>query len=181
MKHVISALLACLLPLGLTACFGGGDSPTAAPEQTTIAAPEPTTQVVEAATDPNFDAEVLFRRLEGIWDDEYMYPGFMSFIYRDGKPCEYSGVYDGEANQIGTMTGGESTGEGIAMLIFWYPAYNDVDDELVPERTGTMWIDLTNIDNGTIRIKRETYWGTKDWHNYTYNCKTLQDAGIKAF
>jgi len=43
-----------------------------------------------------------------------------------------------------------------------------------------MWIDFTEIDNGTIRIKRETYWGTKDWHSYTYRCKTLQEAEIRA-
>jgi len=131
-------------------------------------------------TDPNFDAVALFKRLEGYWNDHYEYPGFTQFMYRDGKPSLYGGVWDGEANAVGTMTGGKSVGEGIAALTFWYPAIDEWPGPW-PERTETMWIDFTGLDNGTIRIKRETYWGTKDWHDYTFGGKTKQEAAAKSF
>ena len=100
MRKLLSLALTAAIMLGLGACFGG-DKPTTAPDttpvQTTIATQEATpmptadsdieftTQVVEAATDPDFDAEALFKRLEGVWNDNSEIPGFMSFIYKDGK------------------------------------------------------------------------------------------------
>jgi len=195
MKKLFALLVAAVLLLGLTACGGGRDNPTTAPDttpaQTTTAiservpmptaAPgiEMTTQVVEMVTDPDFDAQALFQRLEGVWNDEYEYPGFVSFIYRDGKPILYSGVYDGEAG-IGTLTDGrENVGGGTVTLYFQYPAVEDWP-ALIPERTDALQIDLTGIDGGELRIQVTSIWGTRDWHTYTYRCKTLQEAGIRA-
>jgi len=132
-------------------------------------------------TDPNFDADALFRRLEGYWNDHYEYPGFTRFMYRDGKPSMYSAVWDGEGSDAGTLTDGQSTGEDMAALTFWYPAMDDNLNGPRPERTETMWIDFTGLDNGTIRIKHETYWGTKDWHVHTFGGKTEQEAAEKSF
>ena len=199
MKRVFPVLLACLLLLGLTACGAAIELPeetqavtdTAEPEITTQvveaefptqpAEPEFTTKVVEAMIDPDFDAEALFKRLEGVWDDDYEYPGFMSFIYKDNKSIMYSGVYDGEANRIGTLIGGnESANEGIATLYFQYPAYNGVDDLPVPERNSAVQINLTGIDDGELRILHDSIWGNNGWRTYVYHCKTLQEAGIRA-
>ena len=185
MKWVMSAALACLLLCGLAACVGGVENPTttAAPETVPMPTADPeielTTQVVEAMIDPDFDAEALFQRLEGVWDDSYEFPGFMSFIYRDSKPSLYRGVYDGDTDGIGTLSGGREN-EGIATLYFLYPATEGEDGQPVPERTTALQIDVIDMDNEALRVKSTTIWGIHDWHTYTYNCKTLREAGIRA-
>ena len=185
MKWVIPALLACLLMCGLTACFGGGgENPTttATPEQTTTEEPEFTTQIVEAMIDPDFDAQTLFQRLKGFWNDSFEYPGFMGFVYADGKPSLFSGIYESETNGIGTLIGGrENIGEGTVTLYFQFPAYTNEDGYPVPERTEELQIDLTGIDNGELRIRRKTIWWTYEWSAYTYGGKTAQDVGIMGF
>ena len=205
MKRVLPVLLAFLLLFGLTACFGGGeDNPMTTPEpttaeQTTIteaeittetqavtepAEPEITTQVVEVMTDPDFDAQALFKRLEGVWDSAYErpdgdpIPGFTSFLYDNGKPILHRGVYDGEAGGVGTLIGGRESG-GIGTLYFLYPATDDNLNGSLPERTDALQIDLTNIDDGKLRIQLTTTWYTYDWENNTYRCKTLREAGIR--
>jgi len=136
-------------------------------------APEYTTQVVEAVTDPDFDAEALFKRLEGVWNDEYEFPGFMRFFYKDGKPSLYSAVYDGESNGVGTLIGGrENAGEGTATLYFQYTAVDDWPGPF-PERIDALQIDLTDIDAGKLRVQHKTIWGTPDWHTHTYSGRTM--------
>jgi len=187
-KRILCALLCCLLLLSLTACFGGGDEPTTVPEptpeQTTTAEPEIeyTTQVVEVMIDPDFDAQALFERLEGVWDDDYGIPGFMSFIYKDGKPSLYCGVYDGETNGVGTLIGGrEGTSlEAIATLYFLYPASDDELSGPLPERFEELKIDLLDSNDGELRVKHTSIWGTREWRTLTYRCKTLREAGIRA-
>ena len=188
MKRILVVLLACLLLCGLVACGTTTEQPTetVAPEITTqavlepTAPPEITTQVVEAMTDPDFDAEALFQRLEGVWDDDYEIPGFVSFIYKSGKPSLYSGVYNGETNGVGALIGGnESVNEGIVTLYFLYPAFDDVDSP-VPERTSALQIDLTGIDDGELRIQTTSIWHTSKWRACTYRCKTLREAGVRA-
>ena len=196
MKKLFAWLLAAALLLGLTACFGGSeDKPTTTlePAQTTTEAPETvpmptadpdieyTTQVVDAKSATDFDAEALCKRLEGVWNDNYEIPGFMSFIYKNGKPSLYVGAYDGETSGIGTLTGGSAgaNDEGIAMLYFLYPAIEDWPGPL-PERTDALQIDLAGIDGGALRIQYTTIWSTGEWNAFTYRCKTLQEAGIRA-
>ena len=187
MRRIFSVFLACLLLCGLAACFGGnGDNPTATPEpttsaQTTATEEEYTTQVVEAVIDPDFDAQALFKRLEGVWDTPHPELegifGFLSFIYKDGKPILYGGVYDGESSGIGTLVGGNEN-EGIATLYFQYPAVDDWPGPF-PERTDALKIDLTGIGDGELRIQQTTIWWTYDWRAFTYRCRTLREAGIK--
>jgi len=173
-------LLACLLLCGLTACGITTQQPTGTQAITEPGEPVYTTQVVEAVTDPGFDAQALFKRLEGVWNDGYEYPGFMSFIYKDGKPILYSGVYDGETSGVGTLMGGrENAGNGTVTLYFQYPAMDDWPGPY-PERTDALQIELTGIDGGELRIQVTSIWGTRAWHTYTYRCKTLQEAGIRA-
>jgi len=182
MKRAISTLLACLLLCGLAACGVATEQPTETQAITEPTEPEFTTQVVEAMIDPEFEAEALFKRLEGIWDTphpelEGIY-GFISFIYRDGKPSFYSGVYDGETNGVGTLIGGNGS-EGIATLYFQYPAVEDWPGPF-PERTEELQIDGTRFGDGTLHIRHKTIWGTSEWRACTYRCKTLQEAGIRA-
>jgi len=165
MKRAVSALFACLLLCGLVACGTATEQPTE-------------TQAVTEPTEPEFDAQALFKRLEGVWNDDYEIPGFMSFIYRDGKPSLYSGVYDGEANPIGTLIGGDESEEGVAVLYFLRPAYIDEDKDPIPEHIDVLQIDLTDIDDGVLRIQMTTVWGTSKWRTCNYRCKTLQEAGI---
>jgi len=189
MKRVMLIALACLLLCGLAAC-GGSDRPNPdAPTMDenappTTDAPELTTQIVEAATDPNFDAQALFKRLEGVWNTPHPelegILGFMSFIYKDGKPILYGGVYDGESSGVGTLIGGRESEDGIAVLYFQYPAVDDWPGPY-PERTDALQIDLTGIDDGELRIQQTTIWYTYDWRTFTYRCKTLREAGISAF
>jgi hypothetical protein len=204
MKRIVSTLLACLLLLGLTACGTAIQQPTEtqaitepteadfatqpieAEHTTQPAEMEYTTQVVEAIIDPDFDAEALFKRLEGVWDHKYERPdgvrsrasGFTSFIYDNGKPILYRGVYDGEAWGVGTLVGGRE-GDGIATLYFLYPATDDNLNGPLPERTDALQIDLAGIDDGELRIQLTTIWYTYDWENITYRCKTLREAGIR--
>ncbi|MCL1951476.1 MAG: hypothetical protein FWF60_01470 [Oscillospiraceae bacterium] len=201
MKRIIPALLACLLLLGLTACFGGGgDNPATTTEPTeenfatqpieverTTQPPEPeyTTQVVEVITDPGFDATALFKRLEGVWDHTYQnpegnpIPGFTSFLYDNGKPILHRGVYDGEAGGVGTLRGGRENEDGTVTLYFLYPATDDNLNGSLPERTDALQIDLANIDDGKLRTRLTTIWHTYDWEDNTYRCKTLREAGIR--
>jgi hypothetical protein len=199
-------LLACLLLCGLAACSGGGGddpttSPTTVPEQTTTAAPETvpmptadpeaefTTQVVDVKIDPDFDAEALFRRLEGVWDSVYEGPGdghldgplrsFKSFIYWDGKPSFYCGAYEGETAGVAVLAGGRENKDGTVTLYFRYPAFHDEDNNPFPERTDSLQIDLSGIDAGELRIQHTNIWRTYDWEDNTYRCKTLREAGIR--
>ena len=206
MKPIVSVLLACLLLLVLAAC--GTELPvetqatTESAAQNTTTQPtgvetttqiveakhptqpaemEYTTQVVKAEIDPNFDADALFKRLEGVWNDDYENPGFMGFFYKDGKPSLFRGVYNGDADHTSTLTGGrENAGEGTVTLYFRYPGYNDEDNNPVPERTDAMQIDLAGIDDGTLRVQDTSIWHTGEWHTLTYRCKTLAETGINA-
>ena len=202
MKRILSVLLACLLLCGLAACGTAIEQPEETQAITEIAEPEITTQpievehttmppeveyttqVVEMKIDPDFDAESLFKRLEGVWDSEYERPdgdpilGFTSFLYDNGKPILHRGAYDGEAGGVGTLIGGRES-EGIAVLYFLYPATDDNLNGSLPERTDALQIDLTNIDDGKLRIQLTTIWRTYDWVNNTYRCKTLREAGIR--
>ena len=181
MKRVISALLACLLLCGLAACGTTSQQPTETQAFTEDSEPVYTTQVIDAIIDTDFDTEALFKRLEGVWDDEYEFPGFMSFNYKDDKPSLYSGVYDGESNGYGALIGGrENANEAMATLYFQYPAVDDWPGPF-PERTEELQIDLLDIDAGKLRVQHKTIWGTRDWHAYTYGGRTMQEAGAVAF
>jgi len=187
MRKLFALLATSALLLGLTACFGGGEEPTTTTEpvtseQTITAEPEATTQVVEVVTDPDFDAEALFKRLEGVWDIQDEGPDgpifhFMSFLYHDGKPSKYSGAYEGETSGVGTLVDGRENEDGTATLYFLYPAY-DYEDGPVPERTEALQIDMTGLQDGKLRVQITTIWRTYDWETYTYRCKTLREAGI---
>ena len=182
MKRIVSVLLACLLLCGLTACGTETPQPTETQAITEPAVPEITTQVVEVMTDPDFDAEALFKRLEGVWNEgpgDAPPRGFRSFIYKDGKPSFYSGAYDGETAGVAVLTGGRKNEGGTVTLYFLYPAFDDVDGP-VPERTTALQIDLTGIDGGELRAQEITIWMTYEWKTLTYRCKTLQEAGIRA-
>jgi len=195
MKRIVSALLACLLLLGLTACGAATEQPTetqaitepAEPEFTTQAVEaDYTTQVVDVAFDPNFDAEALFKRLEGVWDaPRPEFEGtpwiFRSFIYEDGKPYFYCGAYEGGTPGPAALTGGRENADGTVTLYFLYPAFNDEDNNPYPERTDSLQIDLTNIGNGTLRVRQTNIWRTYDWETCTYRCKTLREAGLRLY
>jgi len=190
---VLCAALLCFAAYGVARDVSDGahesEKPTV-PMQTTTAAQETspmpiadpniefTTQVVEAVTDPDFDAVALFKRLEGVWNDNNEIPGFMSFICKDGKPSLYCGVYDGDTPGVAALTGGREIEGGIAVLYFLYPAFDDVDGP-IPERTDELQIDLTNLDNRKLQVQRTTIWGIQG-SALTYRCKTLQKAGIRA-
>ncbi|MCL2507768.1 MAG: hypothetical protein FWF05_01190 [Oscillospiraceae bacterium] len=199
MKRLLALLItATLLLLGLSACFDGSeDNPTTTQEPATTQepmsaqeptttqmatdAPEPTTQVVEAMTDTDFDAQALFKRLEGYWNDEYDPPrgfphGFTSFIYQDGKPFLHCGAYGGEHSGYAALIGGRESDESIVALYFLYPASDDDMYGPLPERTTELQIDLTGIDNGELRIQHKGIFGTTDWIIYTYDGKTMPNS-----
>ena len=190
MKKLIALLMTAALLLGLTACIGSGENnPTIQPETTSTEtqvpidtpAPEPTTQVVEAITDPDFDADALFKRLEGYWNGNSGHPGFTAFIYKDGKPSLWCGAYDGEHSGYGALTGGnENANEAMATLYFLYPAFDDVDGP-VPKRTSELQIDLLDIANEKLRVQHTTIWMTYEWESFTYGGKTMEEAREKAF
>ena len=204
MKRTVSVLLACLLLCGLAACGTTIEQPTetqaiteiAEPEITTQvvdaeyttqpAEPEYTTKIVEAMIDPDFDAEGLFKRLEGVWDTprpeiEGIPYGFTSFIYRDGKPSLLCGAYESETSGFATLTGGRENEDGTVTLYFLYPAFDDQDNNPVPERTDSLQIDLAGIDNGKLHFQQTNIWRTYEWETRTYRCKTLQEAGLRLY
>ena len=189
MKRFFTLLIAATLLLcGLAACGTATPQPVetqATTEPTEIEFPtqlaevEYTTQAVKAEIDPNFDAEALFKRLEGVWDDDSEYLGFTSFVYKDGKPSLYCGAYDGDTSGVGALTGGRENEEGVVTLYFLYPAVDDVDGP-IPERTTALQIDLTGIADGKLDAQQTTIWMTYERETLTYRCKTLREAGIRA-
>jgi len=188
MKKFLSLALALVLALGLAACLGNGRNPTqltttestpTEPDYTTIAGWEP------APVDPDFDAEGLFKRLEGWWntrydDGTYITFQFVNFVYQDGKPCLYTGVYESEGTSFGELVGGASLGENMATLNFWSPEPEGGLWGGRPEMTETVTLDLTGLEDGTIRMKRECPIWSVDWVTYTYGGETFGEAEQKA-
>jgi len=133
-----------------------------------------------AVIDPDFDYLALFRRLEGYWntvfeDDGTRIYGFTSFIYRDGKPGLYCGVWDGEGSDFGELIGGRNTGENTAELVFWFAEITG--DGLWsprPERTEALSLDFGGLDEGKIEIRLP--WNTV-WTTHTYSAATFGEAG----
>jgi len=169
MKWVMSAALACLLLCGLAACGITTQQPTETQAITEPGEKVYTTLPAEVAIDPDFDAEALFERLEGVWDDDYETPGFVSFIYEDGKPSLCYGPYDGTNSGFGELVGGRSTGEDKTALSFIFPA--NTEEGYVP--TVTVQIDLTDLDGGKLSMQLECFYEIGDWETYTYGGKTL--------
>lgn len=194
MKKLSALLITAALLLGLTACFGGGDKPTNAPDttpaQTTTAETETTTQVVEAVIDPDFEAKNLFNRLEGYWntavkEEGYTLRWFIHFHYNDGKPSIYRGVWEAEGSDTGELIGGRSTGENTAELAFLVPAITEEGELYMhPELTVVVSLDLSGFDSdGKIGMKINNYavlGGNGAWHTYTYGGKTMQEASANA-
>jgi len=188
MKKLLALTLALALAFGLAACFGGGGNTEAPTTESTPAEPDITTiaDYEPAPTDPDFDAAALFKSLEGYWNDTYLYPGFVSFEYREGKPILWGGVYDGEGNQISELAGGADAGDGMVTLNFIYPAITEDNSfdgyySIRPEMTETVLLDLAGLEAGSIRVRRASPYWSRDWHTYTYGGKTMSEAAGKSF
>ena len=172
MKRVISTLLACLLLCGLTACGTTTEQPT---ETQAITEPGEPVYTVEVAIDPDFDAEALFRRLEGAWNTPHPDYGFerrftfVKFMYQDGKPCLCYGDYDNANSGIGKLIGGQRTGENKAELSFLFPA--NTEEGYAP--TVTVRIDFTDLGGGKLSMQLVCHYDTGEWEDYTYGGKTL--------
>jgi len=191
MRRIASALLACLLLFGLAACGAVAEQltetqaiteSTEAEFTTQPTEPEITTQPTEpeiatqiiAAIDPDFDAEALFKRLEGVWNDDYEILGFVSFIYEDGKPNLCFGPYDNKSSGIGKLVGGQSTGEDKAELSFLFPGNAEgVEAYMRDDVTVTVRIDFTGLDGEKIDMQLVTYFEIGEWETYAYGGKAL--------
>ena len=178
MKRVISTLLGGLLLCGLATCNITTEQPTGTQA---ITEPGEPVYTVEATIDPDFDAEALFKRLEGVWNTPHPEFGFdgryiVSFTYQDGKPCLYFGDYDSKGSGFGKLVGGQRTDENKAELSFLFPISSEVG--FAP--TVTVRIDFTGLDEGKLSMQLACAYEIGDWETYTYNCKTLQEAGINA-
>ena len=194
MKRFFALMLAGLLLLGLGACIdSGGNKPTTTPAPTTTDTPEPTAQIVEAVIDPEFNAEALFKSLEGYWNTEieeegYTLRSFIRFHYNehnDDKPSLYRGIWEAEGSDTGELIGGRSTGENIAELVFLFPTLSK-DGELPghPELTTVATVDFSNLDSGgeiTMKVNNYSVLGNGAWHTYTFGGKTMAEAETQAF
>ena len=183
MKKLLSLSLAILLALSLAAC-AGGDEETTTTEPVTITEPATTTLLTE--TNPAFDYMELFNRLEGCWNNsgrdmgDWLMFGFVGFVYYNNRPCVIFGLYEGESTGYIEVTDGYSTGENKAALTIFFPAQPEDAMYPGPERTETVHIDMTGLeDSGKIDVKRETSFGG-DWITYTYGGKTIDEARAKA-
>ena len=163
------------------------------PTQATIDALNITTQVVEAVIDPKFNAEALFKRLEGYWNTEieeerYTLRSFIRFHYNehnDDKPSLYRGIWEAEGSDTGELIGGRSTGENIAELVFLFPTLSE-DGELPghPELTAVVSIDFGGIDSGgeiTMKLNNYSALGNGAWHTYTFGGMTMAETEAQAF
>gem|GEM_PF-5125063 len=163
------------------------------PTQATIDALNITTQVVEAVIDPDFDAQALFKRLDGYWNTEtekegYTLRWFICFhnnVHNNGKPSIYRGIWEAEGSDTGELIGGRSTGEYTAELAFLFPVLTE-EGELPahPELTAVVSIDFGGIDSGgeiIMKLNNYSALGNGAWHTYTYGGKTMAEAEAQAF
>jgi len=129
---------------------------------------EPPTNTPEA---PSMDAIALFERLEGYWSTPVGNTSgayfFLDFKNENRKCYLYSGISSGEGRPIGELAGGTHINEGMATLDFWYPAITEEGRwPIRPEIIVTLWLDLTGLKGGTIRVKQENPYGDRDWLTY---------------
>ena len=101
---------------------------------------------------------------------------FVGFVDMDGAPGIYYGLYQTSSGGRGVITSAGIVDTNVAALTVKIPAIpEDQMDGPQPERTVTVYVDISNYNDNRLNIKIEGLAGG-EWHAYEYGGGSLEDA-----
>ena len=101
---------------------------------------------------------------------------FVGFIYTDEQPAIYYGIYQSGFGDSGKIVNARAVSQREAELTIRIPAIpDDHMDGPQPERTETVYVDISNYNDNRLNIKIGNT-GSSEWHTYEYGGGSLEDA-----
>jgi len=118
--------------------------------------------------------EFILVTLNGYWTFDNQ---FLAFTSSDSKQFTEYGLHATSYSVRGEIKNAKIVGENSFSLDIFIPAVSATEmDDARPEKTETIYVDISNFkQDGRITAKIENL-GDGEWHTYEYGGKTLQEA-----